>query len=76
MQGNTGRTEEKQKPLLWWWGGGFDYEKDENDDDDDDGGGGEIRNVKLAKSKVRLLCFDFEKHKKCSMFPIDVLATM
>ena len=45
-------------------------------DNDDDGGGGEIRNVKLAKSKVRLLCFDFEKHKKCSMFPIVVLATL
>ena len=54
-----------------------DEEKDnDDDDDDDDGGGGEIRNVKLVKSKVRLLCFDFEKHKKCSMFPIDVLATM
>ena len=37
----------------------YDDGKDENDDDD--GGGGEIRNVELAKSKVSLFCFDFEK---------------
>ena len=59
---------------IWWWIG--DDGKDENDDDDDDGGAGEIRNVKLAKSKVRLLYFDFEKHKKCFMFPIDVSAKL
>ena len=60
--------------MIWWWIGA--HKKDKKYDNDDDGGGGEIRNVKLAKSKVRLLCFDFEKHKKCSMFPIDVLATL
>ena len=48
---------------------------DENDNDDDRGGG-EIRNAKLAKSKVGFLCLDIEKHKNCSMFPIDVLATL